>query len=217
MKKKKEPPMSTSKSELPPYHELFELEEGKTPKEFPPPQNFSAVKMWVKRFGPNGHEECPRPWLLSEIPDRATFYDIFGGGRYEIEGRRLDGTFYARRTLMLVGDPKPLVPKSAQETAPPAAPPAAPGGFSIPGMGGMGDAFAMASGNPMALLILIMMQNADRAEQRAERQAQMSIENMKVIASMFGGQNRPGTDPAVAQAFGHVTDLLRAQIQTNAP
>jgi len=205
------------KEDLPPYHELFELPEGESPKDFPPPENFAAIKLWVKRFGSSGLEECPRPWLLSEIPDRASFFDMFGGGRYEIEGRRLNGTFYARRTLMLVGDPKPLVPRSPSETQ--AAPAPAPSsGFSGSGLPGE------LPKDPMSLLIVVMMQNAERAEQRAERaavaaaqqaqtQATMAIENMKLLATIFGGQ-RSGTDPVVAQALGHMTDLVKSQLQT---
>jgi hypothetical protein len=191
---------------LPPYHELFELPEGETPDDFPPPPNFQAIKLWVKRFGPNGLEECPRPWLLSEVPDRASFFDMFGGGRYEVEGRTLEGRFYARRTFVLVGDPKPLVPKAPNETAQPQA--AAP---TIPGMGTTGDVFAMANGNPMALLFMVMMQNADRAEARADRQATQSIEMFKAMATMVGGQ-RQQTDPAVAQVFGSMTEIMKAKI-----
>lgn len=208
--------MTAKKEELPPYHELFELPEGVAPKDFPPPPNFAAIKLWVKRYGPNGIEECPRPWLLSEIPDRASFFDIFGGGRYEVEGRTLGGQFYARRTFVLVGDPKPLVPRSSSETAQPQ-PQAQPGTFDAfggqaQGAGGMTGAFQMANGNPMALLFLIMMQNSDRAEARAERQAVQSVEMMKTIATMFGGGQRQATDPAVAQVFGSVTELLKQQI-----
>ncbi|HEU5479831.1 MAG TPA: hypothetical protein VFU90_08375 [Candidatus Tumulicola sp.] len=204
--------MTKKKEELPPYHELFELPEGETPQTFAPPPNFSAIKLWVKRFGPNGLEECPRPWLLSEIPDRASFFDMFGGGRYEVEGRTLGGQFYARRTFVLVGDPKPLVPRSASEDKPAAAP--AAGGFSMPtgGGGDMASMFAAASGNPMALLFLVMMQNADRAEQRADRQANQSVEMFKAIATIMGGQSR-GTDPAIANVFGSMTELVKAGIQ----
>jgi len=179
----------------------------------------------VKRYGPNGIEECPRPWLLSEIPDRASFFDIFGGGRYEVEGRTLGGQFYARRTFVLVGDPKPLVPRSPSETQAPQAPVAQSNGFSMPAGDNVSQMIAAAK-DPMSLLIVVMMQNAERAEQRAERQAAaaaqqaqaqatMAIENMKLIATVLGGQ-RSGTDPAVAQAFGHMTELVRAQISSSA-
>lgn len=201
----------TKKENLPPYHELFELPEGESPDDFPPPPNFQAIKLWVKRFGPNGLEECPRPWLLSEVPDRASFFDMFGGGRYEVEGRTLEGRFYARRTFVLVGDPKPLVPKAPNETPQPAQ--AQANGFGLPtGGGDMASMFAAASGNPMALLFLVMMQNGDRAEARAERQASQSIEMFKALAAVMGGQQRQQTDPAVAQVFGSMTEIMKAKI-----
>lgn len=199
------------KNELPPYHELFELEEGKTPQEFAPPPNFQSIKVWVTRFGgPNGIEKCPRPWLLAEIPSMVDFHNMFGGGRYSIEGRTLGGQFYARREFVLAGVSKPLILSDAggQPTATSTTPAGA-----MPGMGGsMGDAIAMAGRDPQALLFMIMMQNAERAEARADRQAMQSVEMFKAIATLMGGQNR-GTDPAIANVFGSMTELVKAGMQ----
>jgi hypothetical protein len=207
--------MTIKKDDLPPYHELFELPEGESAKDFPPPPNFNAIKVWISRYGgPNGVTKCPRPFLLSEIPDMMAFHDMFGGGRYSVEGRTLGGQFYARRDFVLDGAPKPLIQSEGSPEPPP--PTHTAQGVAISGMGGE------LPKDPMSLLIVVMMQNAERAEQRAERQAtlqaqqaqqqaQMAIENMKLIATVLGGQ-RAGTDPAVAQAFGSMTELVKAQI-----
>jgi len=205
--------MKKEKNELPPYHELFELEEGKTPQEFAPPPNFQSIKVWVTRFGgPNGIEKCPRPWLLAEIPSMVDFHNMFGGGRYSIEGRTLGGQFYARREFVLAGVSKPLILSDAAQQAAPAAAPGA-----LPTIGGsMGDAIAMAGRDPQSLLIMIMMQNAERAEARADRQAMQSVEMFKAIATLMGGQNR-GTDPAIANVFGSMTELVKAGMQQRAP
>lgn len=195
------------KNELPPYHELFELEEGKTPQEFAPPPNFQSIKVWVTRFGgPNGIEKCPRPWLLAEIPSMVDFHNMFGGGRYSIEGRTLGGQFYARREFVLAGASKPLILSDVGPTAPTATATAG----ALPG--NMGDTLAMAGRDPQSLLIMIMMQNAERAEARADRQAMQSVEMFKAIATLMGGQNR-GTDPAIANVFGSMTELVKAGMQ----
>lgn len=225
--------MTAKKDELPPYHELFELPEGESPKDFPPPTNLNAVKVWIVRYGgPNGIEKCPRPYLLAEIPDMLSFHNMFGGGRYQVEGRYTGegktGQFYARRDFVLSGDPKPLIMSdpSAPQTAAPSA--AASGGSSGFSFGGDGMAQALQAKDPMSLIILMMMKDAERAEARAERQAQlqaqqaqaqstMAIENMKLIATVLGGQ-RAGTDPAVASAFANMTDLVKTQLAvTHAP
>lgn len=195
------------KIELQPYHELFELPEGKTSQEFPPPPDFHSIKVWVTRFGgPNGMEKCPRPWLLSEISGMLAFHDMFGGGRYMIEGKTLGGQFYARREFVLAGASKPLI---LSDAAQPTAPTATAAG-ALPG--NMGDALAMAGRDPQSLLIMIMMQNAERAEARADRQAMQSVEMFKAIATLMGGQNR-GTDPAIANVFGSMTELVKAGMQ----
>lgn len=212
------------RDDLSPYHELFELEEGKSAKDFPPPPNFNAVYFWVKRLGgAHGPEEDPHPHLLADIPDRATFFQVFGGGNYVLDARYCDagrkGQFYARRSFTIAGPPKPLVPSEVNE---PEIPAHAQGSSGFSGGGLPGDL----PKDPMSLLIVVMMQNAERAEQRAERQAvaaaqqaqtqaTMAIENMKLLATVFGGQ-RQGTDPVVAQALGHMTDLVKSQLQTTA-
>jgi hypothetical protein len=200
--------MKKEKTELPPYHELFELPEGTTPQEFPPPPNFQSIKVWVTRFGgPNGIEKCPRPWLLAEIPSMVDFHNMFGGGRYSIEGRTLGGQFYARREFVLAGASKPLILSDASQ------PEAKPAPGTLPAVGAnLGDALAMAGRDPQSLLIMIMMQNAERAEARADRQAMQSVEMFKAMAVLMGGQNR-GTDPAIANVFGSMTELVKAGMQ----
>jgi hypothetical protein len=201
--------MTKKKEDLPPYHELFELPEGESPNDFPPPPSFAAIKVWVKRYTASGVEEAPRPYLLSEIPDRVSFYEMFGGGRFEVEGRTLGGQFYARRSFTIAGDPIPFVkPPTAASTA------AAP---AVPNLGGsLSDALAMAGRDPHSLLIMIMMQNAERAEARADRQAMQSVEMFKAMAVLMGGQNR-GTDPAIANVFGSMTELVKAGMQQRPP
>jgi hypothetical protein len=194
------------KIELSPYHELFELPEGKTSQEFQPPPDFQSIKVWVTRFGgPNGMEKCPRPWLLAEIPGMLDFHNMFGGGRYMIEGKTLGGQFYARREFVLAGASKPLIFSDVS----PAAPTATAAG-ALPG--DMAGALAMAGRDPQSLLIMIMMQNAERAEARADRQAMQSVEMFKAIATLMGGQNR-GTDPAIANVFGSMTELVKVGMQ----
>lgn len=195
-----------------PFHPLFLPKEGDA--DFAPPSDFDSVSIFITRFSANGPEEAPRDYLLSEIPNRQTLFEMFGGGRYELEARTNLGQFYARRGLSLAGPSKPLVaPPPKDETQPS---PGAPNDLgAIAGMmGGQGGGAvaALASGNPMALLMMVLLQQGERAEARAERQAMQSIETLKVMATMFGG-NRSGTDPAIASVFASMTDLVKSQHQ----
>jgi len=197
-----------------PFHPLFRPKEGDSLEDFSPPTDFESYFMIIARTGGvNGPEEAPREYTLAEIPDRETLVAMFGGGRYELEARTAKGQFYARRWLQIDAPSKPFVMQTPKEETQqqPAGDLGALAGLA--GAPGGGNLFAMANGNPMAILLLVLMQNAQTAEARAERQAaiqaQSSVEMFKALAMMMGG--RSGTDPAIASVFASMTDLVKSE------
>lgn len=198
-----------------PFHPLFRPKEGDSLEDFSPPTDFETYYITIGRTGgPNGPEEAGREFTFAEIPNRETLVAMFGGGRYELEARTAKGQFYARRWLNIAEPAKPFV---MQPDAPQAQPQQAAGDLGalagLAGAPGGGNLFAMANGSPMALLLLMMMQDKQAAEARADRQAtiqaQSSVEMFKALAMMMGG--RSGTDPAIATVFASMTDLVKSE------
>jgi hypothetical protein len=199
-----------------PFHPLFRPKEGDSLEDFSPPTDFESYFMSIARSGgPNGPEEAPREYTLAEIPNRETLVAMFGGGRYELEARTAKGQFYARRWLNIDAPMKPFFLQPPKEEGASQQQPAGDLGAlaGLAGAPGGGNLFAMANGNPMAILLLVLMQNAQTAEARAERQAaiqaQSSVEMFKALAMMMGG--RSGTDPAIASVFASMTDLVKSE------
>lgn len=197
-----------------PFHPLFRPKEGDSLEDFSPPTDFESYFMSIARTGgPNGPEEAPREFTLAEIPNRETLVAMFGGGRYELEARTAKGQFYARRWMNIDAPPKPFFLQVAKEEAPQQS--GDLGALAgLAGAPGGGNLFAMANGSPMALLLLMMMQDKQAAEARADRQAtiqaQSSVEMFKALAMMMGGR-QSGTDPAIATVFSAMTDLVKSE------
>lgn len=197
-----------------PFHPLFRPKEGDSLEDFSPPTDFESYFMIIARTGGvNGPEEAPREYTLAEIPDRETLVAMFGGGRYELEARTAKGQFYARRWLQIDAPPKPFVMQTPKEE--PQQPQQQGGDLgAIAGVLGGGANLLALANNPTALLLFVLMQSSERAEARAERQAvaaqQSSVEMFKALALIMGGRSS-GTDPAIAQVFASMTDLVKSE------
>lgn len=91
------------------YHGLFLPEDGLNP-------DFEAepiAKIFVTRYEHGGKMRVPRHFAPEELRELADVFQRFGGGTYELEARRADGTVYAKRMHTLPGEAKALVDPSA--------------------------------------------------------------------------------------------------------
>jgi hypothetical protein len=137
-------------------HPLFPAEDG----DDPPAISF----IQISRYESNGSVLIPRVFTSAELTSEAQIGEMFGGGLYELIGRRsskLDpasmGNITRKRRIRLPGVSTPLAPE-APAAAPPEAPSAPSGGLAM-------------SDN---IIIAMMQMQSNAATAQAQAQAQIA-------------------------------------------
>ncbi len=167
------------------FHPLFEPEDGVSSEDFAP-EPFAAIL--VARLETSGRVRVPRRFSPDELPDLDAVFARFGGGVYELEARRADGTIYARRMRTLPGASKALVDSSTVPDAPAAAAaPTSPERAPLVAGGVDGSPLGMLAGrvDPMVLLLLHM------SDQQSRNNATM----MQTIVAALAGRPVPPPPP----------------------
>jgi hypothetical protein len=189
-----------------PYHELFELPEGTSPEDFQPIAP-GDIKIGVTRYDTDGATRAHRKYSGAELTNLERLHAMFGRGYYELEARRVDGTFYARRTFKIEGDPpRPLNPPTDHQANGLPAVPIVPG-MPQPATLAPADAGAF-TGGPFQMM-MVMMQNLF-GMMMAQQQNSTTL-----LAAVLGKQQQ-GTDPAVAAALASVTELAKTRLEVTA-
>jgi hypothetical protein len=181
--------MTTRPQEVP-YHGLFLPDDGLNPEFEPEP----FAKIFVARFEQSGKVRVPQWFPPEALREPSDLFVRFGGGTYEVEARRANGSIYAKRLYSFPGDPKALVdPTATPASAPQLAPAPAP---LPPGL------------DPM---IAMMMQNADAAAARSQAMILGLVTALApVLAAVVGGQKPNGSSPAeMMQAFAALTQASK--------
>lgn len=164
------------------FHGLFLPEDGLNQDFEPEP----IGKIFVTRFESSGKVRVPRHFLPEELRAPEDVYARFGGGTYEVEARRQDGSIYAKRLVTFPGEPKALVDPSTTASAPAA--PAAPLAVSHSGM------------DPTLAIVLQMSQ------QNSQMMMAMMQTLGSVMAAAISGNSSKGSSPAeLLSAFAQVT------------
>jgi hypothetical protein len=195
-----------------PYHELFELPEGTPPEDFQPIAP-NDIKISVTRYDPDGPTRAHRKFTGSEIRSLETLHAMFGRGFYELEARRLDGTFYARRNYKIEGDPsKPLNPPTPGAVNGANGAGALPTSPTVPGMQSPAAAMGLPDGSMMGgpmgpfQMMMVMMQNLFGMMMAQQNNS------TQLLASILGRQN----DGGVAAALSSMTELAKTRLELSA-
>ena len=171
-----------------PFHGLFLPDDGLNPDFEPEP----FVKIFVARFEQSGKVRVPQWFPPEALREPSDLFLRFGGGTYEVEARRANGSIYAKRLYSFPGDPKALVDPTAGPAPTTSAPPLAPAALP-PGL------------DPM---IAMLMQNADNAAARSQAMILGLVTALApVLAAVVGGAKPAnGSSPAeMLQAFAALT------------
>ena len=166
------------------FHPLFP-KEPESPDDYEP-EEFARIKVIrMAAYGPlakfeRGTVTVPRMYTPEELDSLERFYELFGGGSYEIRAQRDNGQFYTRRTLVLAGDSKSLVPDLGNVNGP---------GIAATSMG-EGSSGVPSGLDPMtAMLFQMMMKSEERALAQAaeDRRAQAARDatNQQTLATII--------------------------------
>jgi len=160
-----------------PFHGLFLPEDGLNADLEPEP----ILKIFVSRFESRGKVRVPQAFSPDELREPSDIFARFGGGSYELEARRHNGTIYAKRIVNFPGPSKDLVDPTAAETPAATLEPARPIPSGI---------------DPM--LAMMMQQQQDAAMRSQALILGLATAFAPVIAAMVskGGEKAPGSSPA---------------------
>jgi len=173
------------------FHGLFLPEDGLNPDFVAEP----FAKIFVARYEKNGRVRVPQWFPPEALREPADLFARFGGGTYEVEARRVNGTVYAKRMFSFPGEAKALVDPTESYAPTPTAAPAANGSSAPATPPGLDPMFAM------------MMQMQARQQ---ELMLGMFGTLGTVLAAAISGGGSKGSSPAeIMQAMAAMQTATR--------
>lgn len=175
------------------FHPLFLPLDGQD-EDFKP-EEFRVIL--VHRIDRGNIRVSKGTFLPSELLSEADLFQRFGGGQYEIQARRPNGTVYARRMYIFDGQPRDVVPQGAPAPSQAMTPSAPSGG---------GD-------RELALITLfmqIMQKSSDDTKQllaaMMQSQQQNSAASQQMMIALMSSQQNAGASStqAMSSVLGQV-------------